>query len=148
LAGSSASKPVKRPTTTGNAASLYRTKQKMQPVVASGVKRKAPSKAAEKGLTQEEVHEKAAAILPEKIPRCLQQQDRIPYVHPQAGYSRWPDTARNLPEMAGGEIKKGCDKAVIVAKVPKTDRPRIAPAKSEHRVRRASGRRVSLHLLL
>ena len=38
------------------------------------------------------------------------------------------------------KIKECCDKAVIVAKDPKTDRPCTTPAKSEHGVGSAGGK--------
>ena len=67
MAGSIAPKPVKRPTTAGNAALPKKAQQKKQPVGASAGKGKVPTKCAEKGLTQEEVDEKAAAIFSEEI---------------------------------------------------------------------------------
>jgi cytoskeleton-associated protein 5 len=74
MAGSVAPKPVKRPTTAGNAAPPKKTQQK-KPVGASAGKGKAPTKATEKGLTQEEVDEKAAAILTEEILSGLSDTD-------------------------------------------------------------------------
>lgn len=67
MAGNVALKPVKRPVTAGNVAPLKKTQQKKQPTGVSAGKGKAPTKAVEKGLTQEEVDEKAAAIFSEEI---------------------------------------------------------------------------------
>jgi cytoskeleton-associated protein 5 len=70
-----APKPVKRPATAGNAAVPKKTQQKKQPVGTSAGKGKVPTKAAEKGLTQEEVDEKAAAIFSEEILSGLSDAD-------------------------------------------------------------------------
>jgi cytoskeleton-associated protein 5 len=67
VAGSAAPKPVKRPATSGGPAPPKKTQPKKQPAGASAGRGKASARFTEKDLSQEEVDEKAAAILSEEI---------------------------------------------------------------------------------
>jgi cytoskeleton-associated protein 5 len=70
----SSAKPVKRPATTGLPAPSKKTQQKRQPAGAAAAKAKS-AKCSEKGLSEEEVDETAAAIFSQEIISGLSDTD-------------------------------------------------------------------------